>query len=141
MRLGLQNIISALAIGLAAAPAFAEVFTITPVVAQTPPVDAGLRLVMVERAGCVYCARWDKEIAPKYGLTPEGKLAPLERVDIHDNWTEGLSIAQPPVFTPTFILISGDAEVGRIEGYPGEDFFWGLLGVALRDAGASLPTP
>ena len=31
-------------------------------------------------------------------------------------------------FTPTFILVQDGVEVGRIEGYPGEDFFWGLLG-------------
>jgi hypothetical protein len=26
-------------------------------------------------------------------------------------------------------------EAGRIEGYPGEDFFWGLLGRMLEEAG------
>jgi hypothetical protein len=25
------------------------------------------------------------------------------------------------------VLVENGAEIGRIEGYPGEDFFWGLL--------------
>ncbi len=31
------------------------------------------------------------------------------------------------LFTPTFVLFDDGREIGRIEGYPGEDFFWGLL--------------
>lgn len=36
-------------------------------------------------------------------------------------------------YTPTFVLIDGGREVGRIEGYPGEAFFWGLLEKLARD--------
>ncbi|WBL34285.1 thioredoxin family protein [Sinirhodobacter sp. HNIBRBA609] len=104
-------------------------------------VDAPFRLIMVEQAGCGYCAQWYAEIGPIYPKSPEGKLAPLEHVDLRSDWAEGLQIGAAPVFTPTFVLMQNDAEVGRIEGYPGEDFFWGLLGMALRDAGADLPPP
>lgn len=103
--------------------------------AETPV----FRLIMVEREGCIYCARWNETIGPIYPKTPEGQIAPLERVDIHDDWAKGLETGPAPVFTPTFVLIEGDREVGRIEGYPGEDFFWSLLGEALRGAGAPLP--
>jgi hypothetical protein len=34
---------------------------------------------------------------------------------------------KPTRFTPTFVLVADGREVGRITGYPGEDFFWGLL--------------
>ena len=34
-------------------------------------------LVMFEQAGCVWCAVFDREIAPVYGKTDEGKHAPL----------------------------------------------------------------
>ena len=44
-----------------------------------------------------------------------------------------------PVFTPTFVLVREGRELARIEGYPGEDFFWGLLAAMLRDAGVTLP--
>ena len=30
-------------------------------------------------------------------------------------------------FTPVFVLVDGGREIGRIRGYPGDTFFWGLL--------------
>jgi hypothetical protein len=45
---------------------------------------------------------------------------------------EGITLASRPRFTPTFIVVQDGAEIGRIEGYPGEDFFWGLLGRILE---------
>jgi hypothetical protein len=95
------------------------------------PTLAGQTLVMVERDGCVYCAAWDAAIAPIYAKTPEGQAAPLERVNIRDMQTSGLTFAAPVVFTPTFALMEDGREIDRIEGYPGEDFFWGLLGQML----------
>lgn len=35
------------------------------------------------------------------------------------------------LYTPTFVLMDGGREVGRIVGYPGEDLFWGLFGALL----------
>lgn len=99
----------------------------------------GFRLIMVEREGCVYCALWNEKIGPIYPKTPEGAAAPLTRVDIHANWAEGLQTGPAPIYTPTFVLLRGTNEVGRIEGYPGEDFFWALLGQALQAGGAALP--
>jgi hypothetical protein len=89
-------------------------------------------LLMIEEDGCIWCARWNSEIGPIYPMTLEGKAAPLRRVDIRDAPPPGISLKSPAVFTPTFVLIENGAEIGRIEGYPGEDFFWGLLGVLLR---------
>ena len=34
--------------------------------------------------------------------------------------------------TPTFVLAEDGREVGRIVGYPGNSFFWELLGELLR---------
>ena len=44
----------------------------------------GLELVMFERHGCPWCARWNEEIGGVYAKTEEGAQAPLRRVDIHD---------------------------------------------------------
>lgn len=99
---------------------------------------AGLTLLMFERPGCIYCARWDDEVAPEYGLTPEGRAAPLVRRQLADGAPQGVTLVSVPVFTPTFVLLRDGAELGRIEGYPGEDFFWGLLTAMLRQAGADL---
>ena len=92
-------------------------------------------LVMVEEDGCVWCARWNSDISAIYPKTTEGKIAPLRRLDIHAkppvNWTFKRSLN----FTPTFVLMIDGVESDRIEGYPGEDFFWGLLGQLLTKAG------
>jgi hypothetical protein len=44
-----------------------------------------------------------------------------------------MSFARPVVFTPTFVLVEDGQELARIEGYPGEDFFWGLLARMLEE--------
>lgn len=95
---------------------------------------AGLSLLMFEQPGCIYCARWTEEVGPEYPLTEEGRAAPLTRIDLHAALPEAVQINSAPIFTPTFVLLSDGVEVGRIEGYPGEDFFWPLLDQLIRDA-------
>ena len=49
----------------------------------TVPLPAlAAELVMVEQAGCHYCARWNAEIGPIYPRTAEGAYAPLRKVEI-----------------------------------------------------------
>ena len=88
-------------------------------------------LVMVEQQGCAYCIAWKKEIGPIYPKTDEGAFAPLRMIDIDDGVPADLTFARKVMYTPTFILIDNNTEVARIEGYPGEDFFWGLLNMML----------
>jgi hypothetical protein len=91
-------------------------------------------LVMVEEQGCVWCARWNDEIAHIYPKTAEGRAAPLRRIDIHDARPTDMTFERGLNFTPTFVLMVDGTEASRIEGYPGEDFFWGLLGRMLAEA-------
>jgi len=93
---------------------------------------AGTSLILVEEQGCLWCMRWNEEIAPIYPKTEEGARAPLRRIDLHDPQPSDLTFKLPVRFTPTFILVDDGKEVGRIEGYPGEDFFWGLLGILFQ---------
>lgn len=88
-------------------------------------------LVMMEQAGCAWCARFNAEIAPAYPNTEEGKRAPLRRVDIHAPWPQDLSGIEPERFTPTFVLVEDGREIDRLRGYPGDQFFWALLGEML----------
>ena len=91
-------------------------------------------LIMVEEPGCMWCARWEAELGDIYPRTPEGKAAPLRKMEIAE--TRGdtdVTFARPVLFTPTFVLVEDGQELARIEGYPGEDFFWGLLGGLLAD--------
>lgn len=95
------------------------------------PVAAETRLLMGVEDGCMWCARWEAQIGPIYPKTTEGEMAPLWQVDINDPLPSDVTLDRPMVFTPTFVVLEDGVEVGRIEGYPGEDFFWGFLGQIL----------
>ncbi len=88
-------------------------------------------LIMVEQPGCAWCAKWDREIAAIYPKTPEGQAAPLRRVDLRQQPAD-LTYARKVQFTPSFLLVENGVELARIEGYPGADFFWGLLAKMLQ---------
>jgi len=90
-------------------------------------------LVMIEEDGCIWCERWDREIAPIYPKTTAGKFAPLRRINKRGPFPKDMKFSAKVHFTPTFVVIEDGAEIGRIEGYPGEDFFWGLLEKMLSD--------
>ncbi len=92
------------------------------------PVQASdLTLLMIRQPGCGYCRQWDREVGEVYQKTGEGRAAPLREVDLHDPLPGDVTVARPAQFTPTFVLLADGVESGRIEGYPGEAFFWGLL--------------
>ena len=100
------------------------------VLALAPGAASAADLVMVEQAGCHWCAKWNTEIAHIYPKTAEGARAPLRRVDLRA-LPGDISFTSPPVFTPTFVLVDEGRELGRIEGYAGDEFFWFLLGRLL----------
>jgi thioredoxin-related protein len=98
-------------------------------------------LVMFEQKGCVWCQKFDREIAPAYDKTTEGKRAPLRRLDIAQPVPADLTFIGRERFTPVFVLIDTGREIGRIRGYPGDTFFWGLLANLIErlDRGESAP--
>jgi thioredoxin-related protein len=100
-------------------------------------VSHAAELVMFERAGCVWCARFDAEIAPIYGKTEESQAAPLRRVDLNSPRPADLTGIDPGAFTPTFVVVKEGREIGRIRGYPGDAFFFGLLGRILAGTGSA----
>ncbi|WP_296520209.1 thioredoxin family protein [Rhodoplanes sp.] len=108
--------------GGAVAMPFAGVATAAPAVA----------LVYVREVGCPYCREWDARIGPVYGKTPEARRAPIREIEKRDVPTSSLKLTRPIRYTPTFVLTIGDAEIGRIEGYPGEEFFWARLDKLLE---------
>jgi len=91
------------------------------------------QLVMFEEEGCVYCAHWKREIGPIYPKTPEAKVAPIVMHDISQPVPNDIELARGVVFTPTFVLVEDGEELGRIEGYPGEDMFWWMLARLLNE--------
>ena len=89
-------------------------------------------LVMFRQALCEWCEVWDEEVGVVYNKTDEGKQAPIRMVDIFEERPADLKDIKSVIFTPTFVLIENDTEVGRILGYPGEAFFWGMLSQLLK---------
>ncbi len=85
------------------------------------------KLIMVEQEYCEYCEAWNADVGGIYNKTEEGKKAPLRRVDINETLPDDLSFITGLVFTPTFVLVEDGKEIGRLVGYAGESFFWGLL--------------
>ncbi len=94
--------------------------------------NAEVRLMMVEELGCPYCDRWKAEIGPIYPKTAEGRIAPLVKVMIRDPLADGITLNSPPIYTPTFILLNDGQEVGRIEGYQSDEFFWWFVETMIK---------
>ena len=94
-------------------------------------------LLMFELQGCPWCVKWHREVGPGYPVSAEGLRAPLRIVDIKAPLPGGLVLDKPVTASPTFVLVEEGREIGRITGYPGADFFWGLLDELL----ARLETP
>jgi len=96
------------------------------------PTAPAAELIMFEQAGCAWCETFDREIAPVYPKTTEGQRAPLRRVNIEGPLPPDLAYIEIERLAPLFVLVEKGREIGRIRGYPGEDHFWGLLGVLIR---------
>jgi hypothetical protein len=98
-------------------------------------------LIMFEQKGCVWCQRFDRDVGGLYEKTPEGQRAPLRRVDIGKPQPQDLAFLRRERFTPVFVLVDKGRELGRIRGYPGEAFFWGLLATLLERLDRNDPAP
>ena len=85
------------------------------------------RLVYVFSDQCVFCKAWERDVGRLYGDTEYAKRAPLFKIDIK-LFSKHFTDVTPKVSgTPTFILMRGNDEVGRIVGYQNRDiFFWAL---------------
>ncbi|MDK9695528.1 MAG: thioredoxin family protein [Siculibacillus sp.] len=92
---------------------------------------AAAELIVIEKAGCPFCVRFEKEVGRLYDRTDEGKRAPLRRVDNEKAFPDDLRFVTPERITPTFVLVDGGREIARLRGYPGEDFFYAALGTML----------
>ena len=91
-------------------------------------------LIMINSPICEWCDTWEDEVGVVYALTEQGRKVPLRRIDINDMPTSALRTDRPVTFTPTFLLVDGAREVGRITGYPGESHFWYFLDEILKKA-------
>lgn len=84
-------------------------------------------LLMFESPVCEWCEAWNEDVGVIYAKTEEGRRFPLRRLDIHGALPQEVELVKKVRYTPTFVLVLKGKEVGRIDGYPGEANFWGLL--------------
>lgn len=97
------------------------------VAAMMPSLAGASELLMFERRGCIWCARWDREVAPIYGKSDEAQRLPLRRIDLDHTRKPDVTLKEPVIYTPTFVVVDDGREVGRITGYIDDASFWGLL--------------
>ena len=93
---------------------------------------------MYRRDGCPWCQAWDREVGPIYGKTDLGRRIPLRMVDL-DRERPAAALKSPIIYTPTFVLVEDGREIGRIQGYPGDSFFWELLDRLVEQLSSGLP--
>ena len=74
---------------------------------------------------CAYCKAWENEIANIYLKTEFEDQFRLSFIDFSsDADFEKYGISKTVKVTPTFIFVKDKTEVGRIEGYNGQELFW-----------------
>lgn len=73
------------------------------------------------------------ETGPGYARSPEGRRAPLRRVMLRDQSRIGITLASPVTGTPTFVVVDGGREKGRIVGYLASAVFYERLAGLLDD--------
>ena len=74
---------------------------------------------------CAYCKAWENEIANIYLKTEFEDQFKLSFIDFSSNADfEKYGISKIVKVTPTFIFVKDKTEVGRIEGYNGQELFW-----------------
>ncbi|MDC3092651.1 thioredoxin family protein [Paracoccaceae bacterium] len=74
---------------------------------------------------CAYCKTWENEIANIYVKTEFEDEFKLSFINVFSNVElENYGISKTVKVTPTFIFVKDKMEVGRIEGYNGQELFW-----------------
>jgi thioredoxin-related protein len=89
-------------------------------------------LIMFESAGCPWCKKWNEEIGVRYDKSEEARILPLRRLRMEEPRPPELMNLPRVVFSPTFVVVERGFEVGRIQGYPGEENFWWMLGNLIK---------
>jgi len=107
-----------------------QAFTTTLTLIFSAAAALAAELVMVEQEGCYWCKKWNAEIGDIYPKTEEARRAPLRRVNLRA-LPDDITFTSRPIYTPTFVLVEDGQELGRLEGYPGADFFWPMLDALL----------
>ena len=86
--------------------------------------SSAAELIMFSSPGCSRCEAWEKDIGVIFQLTEEAKHFRLIHIDITDPLPSRLSNLDAVQYTPTFVVLDKQREIGRITGYINEGYFW-----------------
>ena len=85
---------------------------------------------------CAYCKAWENEIANIYLKTEFEDEFQLSFIDFFSNVDlEKYGISKIVKVTPSFIFVKDKTEVGRIEGYNGQELFWWQVDDIIKSNG------
>ncbi len=107
----------------------------------TPIPATSAELLMFQEDGGFWSEAWNREVAHIYDKTLEGKAAPLRRLSYDSDVSGKVRLKDPIHFAPTFVLVHDGHELGRIEGYPGQDFFWQKLEKMMENMPSEIEEP
>ena len=99
-------------------------------------------LLMFSVSNCIYCVAFNKQVAPKYNESEYAETLPLTIIDSADI-PEWFTIAYQKgdikkiKGTPTFIIWNEEsqAEVDRIVGYNGKEWFYEKIAIWIEHHG------
>ena len=96
-----------------------------------PGAAGAAELIAVELDRCAICMRFDGSVARTYAGTPQGRAAPLRRVNAAVSLPRYLGDVS---MVPTFILRDKGHEVGRIIGFDNPAAFYRNVDTLLAAA-------
>lgn len=89
-------------------------------------------LLYVADPHCGPCLLFEREIAPIYPKTDEGRRVPIRRIPHGKPAPKPFEFVGQPKVAPTFVLVLSGRELGRFEGYSSDELFWMNLTVLVR---------
>ena len=99
-------------------------------------------LLMFSVKNCIYCIKFNEEVAPYYNKTTYAETLPLTIIDnadipewFHIAYAEGR--IEPIKGTPTFIIFDTEsqAEIDRFVGYNGKEWFYEQIAYWIEQHG------
>ncbi len=104
----------------------------------TPAIAA--ELIVVEDSRCVACIRFEGAVGQSYDSSPQGRKAPLRRVNIANKVPADLAkiaIRGPIRGTPTFLLVDHGRAIGMFDGFSSSAAFYQHVDGLLQRVSAS----
>ena len=93
-----------------------------------------MELIVVEADGCIYCDIFRRDVLPAYEASEQAKDVPVRFVDVNDIDDEHLKLSAAIDIVPTFLVVNGKQEIGRISGYVGPENFFQSIKYLLASA-------